>query len=344
MILSQSWVRRIRSSEGSTQYRTRPTTYAAAARSSDPSTSTTAQKSTPAKPVGKQKGTTHQKGNPKPPGATPPGGAKGTERSDKRQRPRARSRRRGRPTFTVLVTSPDQEQPDADRVKQQLLTTVNPVSGGIRIKNVRKTQNGKVVVEAHSRENMERLISHPELEKHGLRTETMPPREPRLIIHDIPADMEDADLKEAIWSQNPSLKESMSQAELTQELSLKFRLGRREEPNTKWVVAVTPRLRQKILQSRRLYIGCQRCRAVDFTSVTRCYRCLGLGHVAKHCKAPKDTCSHCGESHRKADCANGHLPPCKIRGRPHYHSGDAKDCPTYKRLAERILQSTDYGA
>lgn len=80
-------------------------------------------------------------------------------------------------------------------MKQQLLTTVNPVTGGIRIKNVRKTQNGKVVVEAHSREDMERLISYPEQEKHGLRTETMPPREPRLIIHDIPADMEDADLK-----------------------------------------------------------------------------------------------------------------------------------------------------
>lgn len=183
--------------------------------------------------------------------------------------------------------------------------------------------------------------------KPGMSAEPPQDRDPRVIIYDIPGDMDELEFREAIWQQNPELRAEDSIEDFTRHLSPKFRLGRRESPTTHWVLAVSPAIRVRLKKAGRIYIGWQRCRVLDFNTPTRCYKCLGAGHVATYCREQRDTCSHCGENHRRPDCTKLQHPPvcapCRKRGKPHDHLGDDKKCPTFKRAADRIARSTNYG-
>lgn len=73
----------------------------------------------------------------------------------------------------VVATTSDGESPDpkviADRVKEKLMASVNPMQDGIRIRKLRKTAGGKVVLEVQSQEDLQKLVNHQGLQSSGLR-------------------------------------------------------------------------------------------------------------------------------------------------------------------------------
>lgn len=239
-------------------------------------------------------------------------------------RPKKRKRPR-HPKQHKLILSHDAVDGSMDpvTVRAQLLRSVNPVTSGIRIKHIRPTRAGKRLVETHSQDDLEKLRSHPALESSGIATALPLNRDPRIIVYGVPTDLEDLDLRTAIWHQNVELRGEESVEDFIQGISPKFKFGRQDAPSTNWVFAVSPVIRVRLKRIGFLYLGWSRCRVKDFLSPPRCFKCLGVGHVEKYCRVQAHSCAHCGENHSKADCPNLQLPPkcalCQRRGLPHDH-------------------------
>lgn len=247
--------------------------------------------------------------------------------------------------FELLVQASDQDDNSTpEEIKVKLLSTLDPVTDGIQLKNIRRTKKG-VILETAEREHMDKLMRNAELVNEGLTATEVKKRNPRVIIYDVPADMEEARIKEALYNQNNL--EGTKKEELGEHLALKFRRGKRDEPTTNWVLEVTPKMRNILRNLDRVYIGLRRCRVMDFSAITRCYKCQGLGHVAKHCRATKESCGHCGEEgHKMEACKKKEAPRacalCKRIGKPSDHPAN-NDCPTYNNTVEAWQQNTNYG-
>lgn len=149
-----------------------------------------------------------------------------------RHRQKKRHKRQQK-TFKLIISNPDSATLDAEAVMSRLLQTVNPVTSGFRIRNIRKMSGGKVLLETHDKCDMEKILQHPDLATQGLKAEIPVARAPRMIIYDVPAELADPGLRDAIWKQNPALQSVIPIEEFTRDFSPKFRIGDREAPHTK---------------------------------------------------------------------------------------------------------------
>lgn len=249
---------------------------------------------------------------------------------------------------SVIVSSSKPELNTAEKVKKVLLEAIDPISNRIRIKNVKKTNSGKVLVETHSSGDLQKISSSQCLKNRGLTTALPTARRPRIIIYDIPKEMEVEEIKRAIFNQNPELFESIEYDVFAENCNFRFRVGKKDQSQANWVIEATPEIRNRLRSASRVYVGWVRCRILDFISVTRCFKCLDLGHIAKYCRAAEDTCSHCGlRGHRRDGCQNLSGPKacglCRRRGREHDHAVDDKNCPSFKIAQDRYEQTIDYG-
>lgn len=248
--------------------------------------------------------------------------------------------------FELLVQAKDKDDISTpDEIKTKFLGTFDPVTEGIQLKNIRRTKKG-VILETAAKEDMNKFLSNTELVKEGLTATEVRKRNPRIIIYDIPVEMEEERITEALFNQN-KIDGINKESELSEHLAFKFRRGKRDEPTTNWVLEVSPKMRNTLRNMERIYIGLRRCRVMDFSAITRCYKCQGLGHVAKHCRATKESCGHCGEDgHRIETCEKKDAPRacalCKRLGKPSDHPAN-NDCPTYNNTVEAWQQNTNYG-
>lgn len=81
-----------------------------------------------------------------------------------------------------------------------------------------------------------------------------------------------------------------------------------------------------------------RCRVRERYNITRCFRCLAPGHIAKDCDGSdrRDECFKCGEhGHRTKDCANA--ARC-IRCLGKEQRADTTKCPQFRKLITEMAR------
>ena len=83
------------------------------------------------------------------------------------------------------------------------MESVNPARDGIRVRNMRQTTGGNVVLEVQTAGDLEKLKTHQGLKASGLQLAPPTLKSPRVIIYDVLKDISAADLTEAVWKQNP---------------------------------------------------------------------------------------------------------------------------------------------
>lgn len=250
------------------------------------------------------------------------------------------------PVQTVFLKPKDtKEFENMHEAKTHLMKVFNPNTEKVRIQNVRITKTG-IIVETPTESEANKIGHSKDLGK-TFSVEKPSKKLPRIIIYDVPTGMNETSLSTSVYGQNTELASTIK--EFQAEFSVKFKTGKKEGKTVNWVVEVSPLMRNKILQKKRLYVEWSACRVRDFIMVTRCYKCQGFGHLAKHCERDL-CCSLCaGTGHKGTECPHKDAKKehkcvnCFKSKRSDGHSTLDKNCPAYKQALERLVERTEYG-
>lgn len=221
----------------------------------------------------------------------------------------------------------------ASQVKDEVAGAFSPSKEKVKIKSVWSTKAKKVVLETATAEDLNKIKSLETLTKSFKITEPKK-RKPLVILYDVDASLEPADLIKKIGRQNDVS---------TEHVTARFKTGPKDQATVHWVLEADPETRKKLLNAGRVYVGYQACKAKDFLQVTRCMKCNDLGHPAKYCKG-EECCSRCGETgHRKGDCTKQRVcVPCSKRKLKCKKPG-SDQCQARKFVEARLKEGVDYG-
>lgn len=233
-----------------------------------------------------------------------------------------------------------------EEVEARLRGAVDPKRDGIRIDRVRKAGDGRVYVDLETRADVDRLRGHEGLRKADIVARDLEGKSPRVVIYDVPADLGIDALREQIVDHNGEALGDRGLHLLRMEANFRFKTGPRGQPTVNWVLEVPAELRAIHRKLGALRLARRRCRVDDFVSLSRCYRCCRLGHVAKGCRHA-EACRTCGEDgHQSRDCrapaGTARCADCRRNGRPWDHACD-RTCPAYRVALAADVRRTDYG-
>ena len=57
-----------------------------------------------------------------------------------------------------------------------------------------------------------------------------------------------------------------------------------------------------LMDARKVFIGWDSCKVVEYFGILRCFKCCGFGHRMKDCKSENFVCGLCSESHHHKEC------------------------------------------
>lgn len=245
----------------------------------------------------------------------------------------------------VILIYPTASTPDqtSEQTKEKVKEAINPVEGGWQIAGIRKIRNGGIALRTSKECGRNVIQLKNSIEQKGMIIKEPTKLKPTVIIKNVPNELTPAEIQAAIKNQNfPEIPIEV----IAKEIKPVFGIRRRNGTTSNWVVEVTPRARNGILQQGKLYIDYRVCPVEDYQRITRCYNCQKFGHPAAKCNRTKvcSICSQEGHSHKEcqikedqAKCGN-----CKALNQPHNHSVRNLKCPYYQRLLAERRQRTDY--
>lgn len=228
-------------------------------------------------------------------------------------------------------------------IQKVITEKVRPDKEKLKIKSLRTTEK-TVIIETDNEQDLNKIIQHPSLKDQNLSIEKPKKRNPLVIIYDLPVDQKEDQVLESLYTQN--FEDSLTREEFTNQCKVRFKTGPRNRPTVHIVAEMSANLRRLAINRGRLYVGFSSHAAKDYIVVPRCLKCQDLGHIAKHCRHTKETCSHCGEQdHKKNECGKKEQAPtcipCMLRKKK---CTSKKDCPTYKIMWDRLISKIDYGS
>lgn len=236
------------------------------------------------------------------------------------------------------------EYPTIEDLKQGIKRNFTPASEGVKIRGIIQTTKG-IVIRTQTKDEAKKVLESAAIKRMGAQVRLEEKRLPRIIIYDVPYEIEEAKLSELFWKVNASNLDRGKQI-----FKPIFKTGPRGKDTVHWVAEVSPAVREEILAEGRVFLDWASCNARDWLAVTRCNKCQGYGHAEKFCSAKSKNCAYCGErGHDIGDCptqkASG---PAKCINctrtnlSPADHTATHKDCPSYKRALDRLAARTQY--
>jgi hypothetical protein len=155
----------------------------------------------------------------------------------------------------------------AETIKNIIKTNSNPSSMKVGICAFRSLQDGRVLLETKSKEELQ--LPHTNMKdkcSQLLEVNIQKLRNPNIVIYNIPEDVTIKNAEEITLTQNPEL--DLSDGDVKPEFITK---GGRNTRNL--VIEVGPLVRQKIFKTK-LKIGWHICNTEDYVVVNRCFSYL----------------------------------------------------------------------
>ncbi|KAM3957317.1 LOW QUALITY PROTEIN: uncharacterized protein ACR2FA_008698 [Aphomia sociella] len=272
-----------------------------------------------------------------------------------------------RPPLPCIVAYPTEERASeltsSSATKEALMKAIKP-SDGFQIVGVKKTAKSGVVLRVVLRYSNEAQIKKLEsvegIKSAGLRLEKPKGRRPRILIKDVPENMDDKRFLAALYSQNVKGELNFIFIFLIKSFSLEndfiknIKIVRRRSAayGRKWIgIELSPEIHSHFIGTKdKLFIDFATCRFVDDLEVVRCLKCQQYGHVSKYCNESKSTCAHCSGQHDTRECTKikeTEFKPvcasCRRLKKADNHKTGSQSCPTYCSRLQQLILNTTYG-
>jgi hypothetical protein len=181
-----------------------------------------------------------------------------------------------------------------EAVKKILKSSIDPTDMKIGIRTFKGLKDGKVLIEADTKDDIEKLNSRIR-EKCGDRLETnvQKRRKPRIIIYNIPDEVTLENAEDIISAQNPEL--ALEKGDITTKFTFKTKKNARN-----LVTELAPQTCKLMLQNK-IKIGWTIFNTDYYISVNSCFRCSRFNHDFSECKS-EETCLLCAGKHKIKEC------------------------------------------
>lgn len=227
------------------------------------------------------------------------------------------------------------------QTKDTLQKCINPTEFKMQIKGLRFGPNRCVMLEGNEL-NVTELQKCSAITEAGLEVKNESLWNPRLIVHDIPVDMERESILNCIREQNlPHANPD--------DIVCKYLYPARDKKFRSCVIELPHDCRRQLLRAGRVNIGWSACRVDDHVSIIQCYNCMGFGHIASKC-SKNACCGLCAQDHLTSDCKlkskkNFKCANCSAaKSNDACHSAtDKSRCSILRKKIEQRIPFVNYG-
>lgn len=246
-----------------------------------------------------------------------------------------------------IIVEPKIQQ-NSDETFKQVTSKIEVGKMGLRVDNVKKTQNGKLIISCDSK-NVKSVLAEKLKNKIGKNYNIKMPSKKLLKIKIIDVMKEIMDIEEneeiieMIKRQNDIGKIDNTKVDIIKKIKNKNKSGM-------VIIEVDPKTHKALLEKQKINLGWNKCRVYDHINVLRCYKCYGYHHLAKECKN-ETICRKCAGNHIEKDFINNSkkcvnctrmVEEFKLKGIKTDHYANDESCECYKRMVTRAQKNIQY--
>ena len=229
-----------------------------------------------------------------------------------------------RETDAIILKTEDRSYAEVLReVKQK----VRPEETNTKIRDVRKTRDGRILLAVEKGPGTGKLKQQIEKEIAGITITESKNRQTTIHVLDMDAVTSKEEIEEALLQQFEIQAKDFSVKSLRPTA-----IGKQIA-----TIAANRETAQKFLHKGKVKIGWLVCRMRERIYLQKCYRCLEYGHKKQSCVGPsrETICFKCGqEGHKEKSCTNSEY--CWVCNKKDHKYGTLK-CPEYKeKISEKI--------
>lgn len=222
----------------------------------------------------------------------------GTQGSKRTPEKRGKTRAPGVVTDHVLLIYPKDKNTKSKSLDKRLTKAISPRDLKIQVKGKKPVSSGGLCVRLSKKEEveiLEKAIRENEELKDTVLCTVPKLRNPRVIVYDVPLDIEGTDVVQAAAEQAGVEVEH---------ISIKFPIKGKDQRH--WVLETTPEAFPPLKRLGKLVLGWSRSKISEHLRPTQCFRCGRYGHISRNCKN-KEACLECGSTKqpKSKSCAEG---------------------------------------
>lgn len=232
-----------------------------------------------------------------------------------------------------------------EEIKESLKVNIRPGSLGLKIFKLAdySTESAIVLMEEETNADIEGFKN----KVRELELECSEPgqKNPRVVMFDVSNDLSLDDLTSILAEQNLDVVPQNER----DDMKPLYKYPNRRNNKVNWVIEVSSKIRKKMVEKGRMYVGWESCRVADHVRVTFCYKCQKFGHIATKCE-DNARCGSCGSNHETRDCREttkeNFVHKCvmclDIGHKQSDHKAGSKGCEAYKRKMEAFIKTINY--
>lgn len=251
----------------------------------------------------------------------------------------------GRVEKKCMLTLRSKDNHTPEEIIRVLKGKVNPAEIKVGITSLKTLRDGRVIIEASSRNEINLLgdkIREECAETLAVSMQTL--RKPRMIILNTPTEITPENILETLTQQNPEV--TTEGGNIVPKFCYTTKRGTRNI-----VIEVNSETRKRLLHNK-VKLGWTLCKVDDYLVAKRCFRCSRYNHTHKECKG-EEVCPLCTGNHKLKECnaetSEHKCINCLTYNKHHLqtqidtaHSSLDKKCPSLIAVLNKYKKNIDY--